>query len=248
MRWDRIAAMERETGSCADASGRRGAHAMGIKKGWHTPGFWPVFPSLCDPFDNEVPEYWRRDFFALIGATPHLTWLLLTKRIGNAAKMLEGFNPDGSGLLRDNVWLGASVVNQEEADRDLPKLLAVPAVKRFVSYEPALGPVTFTRYFEYETDNNGPIYQGIDWVIIGGESSQGGLMGRPFNVAWARSTIKECKDAGVACFVKQLGSFTKDDEGKVWARPYGGDRAGAKPEEWPADIRVQQFPMERTAA
>ena len=98
---------------------------------------WLVFTnSLADVFDNEVPGEWRADLFALIRQTQNLTWLLLTKRIGIAWKYLPG-------VVLPNIWLGASVVNQEEADRDIPKLLATPAAKRFVSYEPSLEAVDF---------------------------------------------------------------------------------------------------------
>ena len=67
-----------------------------------------VFPSLCDPFDNQVPARWRHDFWHVIEQTPNLDWLLLTKRPGNIAKMLPdpetGVKPWGSGW--PNVWLG----------------------------------------------------------------------------------------------------------------------------------------------
>jgi protein gp37 len=79
--------------------------------------------SLADVFDNEAPEGAREDLWQLIRATPHLTWQLVTKRIGNAARML----PADWGAGYPNVWLLSTIVNQEEADRDLDKLLAVPA-------------------------------------------------------------------------------------------------------------------------
>jgi protein gp37 len=207
---------------------------------------WLVFcASLADVFDNEVPEAWRADLWRLIRATPALTWLLLTKRIGNAAKM----HPGGD---YPNVWLGASVVNQEEVDRDIQKLLATPAALRFVSYEPALGPVDWRdppndmgeprfSYLE-RVDGTGPR---IDWIIVGGESNQGGAQARSFEMPWALSTIKQCRAAGVPVFVKQLGSNC------ITSSPYPGeapfhhrfkDRAGADPAEWPEDLRVQEFP------
>ena len=244
LRWNKVAAMELETGRCVD---------------WHKPGFWPVFPSLCDPFDNEVPVEWHGDFWRLIRATPHLTWLLLTKRVGNVAKM----HPGGD---YQNVWLGASIVNQEEADRDIPKLLATPAAKRFVSYEPALGPVNFDNgesswlscngqnrtgcdddeHYCCESNTNGlPHFRGIDQIIVGGESSQGGKQARPFNIEWARSTVRQCREAGVACFVKQLGSQPLGDYSAFEKGIYPitlKDRAGADPAEWPSDLRVQEFP------
>ena len=198
---------------------------------------WTVFPSLCDPFDNEVPDSWHSDLWALIAETPNLTWLLLTKRIGNARKLMPWVEHPFP-----NVWLGASVVNQEEADRDIPKLLATPAAKRFVSYEPALGPVDFAPWLGdspvvagIEDDIGG---RGLDWLIIGGESSQGGAKARPFDLAWARSTVAQCKAAGVPVFVKQLGSNPIG----IPATAYLCDRAGADPAEWPADLQIQEFP------
>ena len=104
--------------------------------------------SLADVFDNEVDPTWRDDLFRLIAATPHLTWQLLTKRIGNVENMLAfalmsqpaPINPRTTWPW-PNVWLGITVCNQQEADRDIPKLLAVPAAKRFLSIEPMLGAI-----------------------------------------------------------------------------------------------------------
>lgn len=97
--------------------------------------------SLADVFDNAVPAQWRADLFKLIAATPSLDWLLLTKRIGNVADMVAVLE---TPRLPDNAWLGITVCNQAEADRDIPKLLAVPAAKQFLSVEPLLGPVDLT--------------------------------------------------------------------------------------------------------
>jgi protein gp37 len=87
--------------------------------------------------------------FELIEATPNLDWLLLTKRIGNAARMIEGTTfPKHRAWPWPNVWLGATIVNQEEADRDIPRLLATPAAKRFLSVEPMLGPLDLSYWIE----------------------------------------------------------------------------------------------------
>jgi protein gp37 len=121
--------------------------------------------SLADVFDNEVDPAWRVDLFALIAATPNLDWLLLTKRIGNARRMLaeavaevefddSKIQPWTSEKPWPNVWLGATIVNQEEADRDIPKLLTVPAAKRFLSIEPLLGPVDIDKYLAPWTCSN----------------------------------------------------------------------------------------------
>ncbi len=210
---------------------------------------WTVFPSLCDPFDNEVPEAWRAEFFRLIQSTPHLTWLLLTKRIGNAAAMLSDAFLDG---CPDNVWIGASVVDQTEADRDIPKLLRVPCEVHFVSYEPALGPVNFMPWLAPEVGSvrwlpgKGPTPAGIrevytvaraamkqwepsaafiDWLIVGGESTQGGHKARPFRAEWARSAIKQCQATAVPVLMKQFGSFVLD------RNDAGFD--GCEPDSWP---------------
>lgn len=166
--------------------------------------------SLADVFDNAVPREWRYDLLWLIANTPNLDWLLLTKRIGNAAAMLEsecarmGF--PWSAERWPHVWIGATIVNQEEADRDIPKLLAVPAAKRFLSMEPLLGPVEIPNFLcEYPEDEDGAPYQGhIDWVIVGGESGPGA---RPMHPDWARSLRDQCAAAGVPYMFKQWGEW-----------------------------------------
>ena len=136
-----------------------------------------------------------------------------------------------------NVWLGATIVDQAEADRDIPKLLATPAAKRFVSYEPALGPVDWKDYWlipspsaafqEGRVTPDMPDWTRIgayalDWIIVGGESDQPGMKARPFDLALARSTVEQCKAAGVPVFMKQAGSFVVDrnDAGFDGCDPY----------------------------
>ena len=147
-----------------------------------------------------------------------------------------------------NVWLGVSVEDQNTADERIPLLLQTPAAVRFVSYEPALGLVDFNA-IPNRWKGNGA---GIDWVIVGGES---GPRARPFDLRWALNTVEQCRKAGVACFVKQVGSkpfiserpglrylpFTPPNEYRFH------DRKGGDPEEWPEMIRVRQFPKEELA-
>lgn len=175
--------------------------------------------SLADVFDNAVDPQWREDLFKLIDATPNLDWLLLTKRIGNVGNMLPV--PFDFAKLYPHVWIGATVVNQEEAERDIPKLLAVDAAVRFLSMEPLLGPVDL----EYPkslwpdgppmccsghecgcmgTPADPPLLYGIDWVIVGGES---GLGARPMHPDWARSLRDQCQAAGVPFLFKQWGEW-----------------------------------------
>lgn len=182
--------------------------------------------SLADVFDNEVPPAWRAELFALISTTPHLDWLLLTKRIGNVQKMIEAPGMDKRGLA-PNVWLGATICNQAEADRDIPKLLATPARVRFLSIEPLLGSIDLGAHllqccgcFEYQDYGcyghrpeccGEPVPRGaIDWIIVGGES---GPQARPMHPDWVRSLRDQCVAAGVSFLFKQWGEWAPDWEG-----------------------------------
>jgi protein gp37 len=158
--------------------------------------------SLADVFDNEVPEQWRRDLFNLILSTPHLDWLLLTKRIGNAAKMIDAA-AHPIAWPWPNVWIGATICNQEEADRDIPKLLKVPAAKRFLSIEPMLGAIDLRMTNGIVHGQDAADYK-LDWVIVGGES---GPQARPMHPDWARSIRDQCADEGVAFLFKQWGEW-----------------------------------------
>ena len=178
--------------------------------------------SLADVFDNEIDPAWRSELFALIQSTPNLDWLLLTKRIGNAAAMLPYFRKDPAGRLEQapiaNVWLGATICNQQEADRDIPKLLATPATIRFVSIEPLLGSIDLTNLAAadgyasdvlsgYRHDFGVPIADlpaRLDWVIAGGES---GHNARPMDPNWVYALRNQCEDAGVAFLFKQWGEW-----------------------------------------
>lgn len=179
--------------------------------------------SLADVFDNEVPPEWRADLFKLIEATPHLDWLLLTKRIGNVEAMAMQAN--WPWPMPRNVWLGATVVNQAEADRDIPKLLKLPARVRFLSIEPLLGPVDLMHALWKCCGAMVPGHGGdgwmqppdppeccgcpeeraqLHWVICGGES---GPNARPMHPDWSRSLRDQCAAAGVPFMFKQWGEW-----------------------------------------
>ena len=176
--------------------------------------------SLADVFDNEIDPQWRIDLLRLIAGTPHLDWLLLTKRIGNAHNMMvDAFRagwPEHETMwarwpeLFRNIWLGATICNQEEADRDIPKLLSVPAHKRFLSIEPLLGPVALSiqRISDWnelaDVCGQGNAKTSIDWVIAGGES---GSNARPMHPDWVRSLRDQCKSAGMPFLFKQWGEW-----------------------------------------
>lgn len=151
--------------------------------------------SMCDIFeDHKTIERERAKLWPLIRETPWLDWQLLTKRI---ERVKDNLPADWGTEGYPNVWMGTSVENQHWADIRIPILLQIPAVVRFISYEPALGPVGLARYFPRTGNKPTP---GIDWVICGGESGPGF---RPMDVEWARSVRDQCKAAGVAYFFKQ---------------------------------------------
>jgi protein gp37 len=149
--------------------------------------------SLADVFDNEVPEEWRRDLWAVVAECWALDWILLTKRIGNVAKMAPTAGFPG------NVIILATIVNQEEADRDREKLLSLKrfgVVRRIgVSCEPALGAIDWDSFMVPA----GGTGTSIDWLIVGGESTQGAHRARPFRAEWARDAIRQGRRLAASC-------------------------------------------------
>jgi protein gp37 len=171
--------------------------------------------SLADVFDEAAPGEWRADLFALIRQTPNLDWLLLTKRIFAAQNILLNAYPPAKPRKEwppvldltwlENVWLGISISNQEEADRDIPKLMEIPARKLFLSCEPLLGPINLNHACQkYKHGITRGLLRQLDWVIVGGES---GPMARPMAARWARSIRDQCAAANVPFFFKQWGEW-----------------------------------------
>ena len=169
--------------------------------------------SLADVFDNEVPQVWREDLFDLIRQTPNLDWLLLTKRIGNARAML----PCDWGVGYRNVWLGSTVATQQELLRDVPKLLAIPAVIHFLSCEPLLQQLDLGALLAGT--------RGLHWVICGGES---GRQARPLALRWAERLRAQCKEREIAFYMKQ-GSEAN------WPHFQSFER-------FPASVQAREFP------
>lgn len=225
--------------------------------------------SLADWLDGEVPAEWLADLLQVIALTPELDWLLLTKRIEYWRIRLEvahqhaKFNGnlhlvedwlDGR-KVPENVWLGVSVENQQYADERIPLLLKTPAAVRFISAEPLLSDVNLSAYLRpvatpgqcRDIDGNwwhtpgscAGCKPGLDLVIVGGESGPGA---RPFDIAWARNIIEQCRVAGVACFMKQLGSNAQSADMKWTERVYKITGKGGLIEEWPENLRVRQMP------
>jgi protein gp37 len=189
--------------------------------------------SLADVFDNKADPQWRSDLFQMIEDTPALDWLLLTKRPQNIAGMLW---PKWDAKLPDNIWLGTTVENRQEADRRIPALLGIPARIHFVSCEPLLerihlgyigwpsgsprkrdGTNALLGITYYDGDFRGRTAR-LGWVICGGES---GGHARVMNPDWARSLRDQCEAASVPFFMKQM----------------------TKKAPIPPDLMVRQFPV-----
>lgn len=140
------------------------------------------------------------------------------------AKIPKG-GADLNGWPLRNVWLGISAERQREFDERLPWLCRSPAAVRFLSLEPLLGPINFQA--------SPPVVGRVDQVIIGVES-RGGIIGRlgefQSEAAWlggAEAIVSQYRDAGTACFVKQV--------------PIKG-RVSKDPRQWPKALRVREWP------
>jgi len=307
--------------------------------------------SMSDLFHEQLSDEQIDQVFAVMALRPQHTYLVLTKRPERMRAYMTGDRSDIIDLVFDavgvergdiaarvavenlesswplsNVWLGVSCEDQKTADERIPLLLQTPAAKRFVSYEPALGPVDFapwlkrtTTYhfradvagmlrrrlfdcliddagremlrkaaefelnallargvkfiaasncddFDPENGCRGHANARVDWIICGGESGPGA---RPCDISWIRSTVEECKAAGVKVLVKQLGArpFFRvngdespteiaaawhlvgvpedrvlwDDAAECWL-PQLSSRKGDDIDEFPEDLRVREFP------
>lgn len=242
--------------------------------------------SMSDLFHEDVPDEWILKVLDVIRITSYdggsnigrigrgegqHTYQVLTKRANRMKRFMRRLRWNGERLhllaeddgrarvLLRNLWLGVSCEDQRRADERIPDLLETPARVRFVSAEPLIGQIDFTRVAPDEDGHinavRGYLRGGsgylvpetlrLSWVIVGGESGPGA---RPFDLRWARDIVRQCKDAGVACFVKQMG-----------AHPYDSDRPGLEadgshlrlrtkakkgndPAEWPEELRVRQMP------
>lgn len=150
--------------------------------------------SMSDLFHDQVPDAFLAEVFATIQSAPRHLFQVLTKRPARMqAWMLDPpqslLQPDGAGWPPPNLWLGVSVEDQRRANERIPLLLQTPAVVRFVSCEPLLGPLDLT-----------PWLHRLDWVIVGAESGPGA---RPMDDAWVRALRDQCQAAQVAFWFKQ---------------------------------------------
>jgi protein gp37 len=199
-----------------DGWGRGKPRFLTSDKNWQLPLIWNadaeisgtrprVFAfSMADVFDAEVAPSWRLRFFDLVAATPNLDWQVLTKRpelIETQLKEIGYWNC----LPLKNVWLGFSAGLQKRFDERWPIIRDIPAVKRFCSYEPALGPLVLPQ----ECGGR------LSWLIAGGETSTRKGVARPMDLDWARTIRDQCAALHIPYFFKQTGNWLPGADGKV---------------------------------
>lgn len=230
------------------------------------PTMWFV-NSMGDLFHEDVPNEWIDTVFAVMALCPHHTFQVLTKRadrmrnylladnghararIYDVCQRLSEIRSTGTGIWPlTNVWLGVSVEDQKRANERIPPLLNTPAVIRFVSCEPLLGPVNLRDIpvsehvsvdaltglhsavsavtFDELIGRSIPLTVGLprplpslDWIIVGGES---GPRARPMHPDWARSLRDQRRIVRTPFFFKQNGEYMavydRDKDDPDWRR------------------------------
>lgn len=212
-----------------------------------------IFPnSFSDWLDEEWPIQVLAEFLAAIRAAENLDFLCLTKRPQNWRQRIEAAadwhfdhgDRNVTGWLQDwwkhgiapkNIWFGVSTENQKRYNERWRIAKDIPAQVTFISAEPMLGPIRFEGILAF------------DWIIFGGESGRGA---RPCNIDWIRDGVKQCRAAGVAPFVKQLGAspmeavvFSDTPRGETEGVDLNlKDKKGGDITEFPKDLQVREFP------
>ena len=233
------------------------ADALTIPLHWREPR--RIFVnSMSDLGHARVPREFVARVWAVMAATPQQTYQVLSKRPERMLRLLADECTCGSGHppgahfrsamewaatrhsptyvpgLKSGVgcngawplpgvWLGTSIESDKYAWR-ADDLRRTPAAVRFLSLEPLIGPLPSLSF------------EGIDWMIIGGESGAGA---RPMDLGWVRDLVARAREAGTAVFVKQLGA--------VWASEHGGNNHGSDWDLWPGDLRIREFPASEMA-
>lgn len=215
--------------------------------------------SVSDLFHKDIPDEFIDEVFAVMAIANRHTFQVLTKRAGRMRSYLNdpmrleniyaqwhsfsGSAPAVDAWPLPNVWCGVSVENRPTSSR-IHVLRETQAAVRFVSFEPLLESVT-----------PGLSLKGINWAIVGGESS---AEARPFDLQWARDIVDLCRADGTAPFVKQLGRRpydsvaawlmvgrkfvpSADHAARLGALAYH-DKHGGDMAEWPDDLRVREYP------
>lgn len=229
-----------------DQKGRWNGHVSCCEERLSIPLHWrkprKIFVcSMSDLFHPSVPFGFIEKVIAVIEQCPQHDFQILTKR---PQIMLDYFNSLGKRFelsCCQNLWLGTSISTQADADKNIPILLQIPAAVRFVSLEPMLEPIdlrcliigprrrcVFDCLRASAASEDGVMVdtkiKPLDWAIIGCESGPGA---RLCSLEDIRDAVRQCKEANVPVFVKQV--------------PVNG-KCNKNLDEWPVDLRIQEYP------
>jgi len=191
---ERIALRLKAAGSPNYANGFRVTlhhHALEIPLRWKQPR--TIFVnSMSDLFHKDIPFDFILKVFEVMRRSTHHRFQILTKRSGRLLKLSSRL------IWPENVWMGVTVENTDCSFR-INDLRQTAAAIKFISFEPLLGPIPNIDL------------EGIDWVIVGGES---GPNSRPMRTQWASDIRDQCLDADVPFFFKQWGGINKKKNGR----------------------------------
>lgn len=227
--------------------GPDGTRSLGTEAYWRLPARWDREASRAGErrrvFCGSLMDIWedrpdlagpRERALHLAEMCGSLDWLFLSKRPQNAHRLIvqatqARWQAARFFSLPRNWWLGCTVEDVARARERIDVLCDVPAAVRFLSCEPLLEAIDLSPWLAKG---------GIHWVIVGGESNQGGATARPFDLSWCEEIVNQCRAFDVPCFVKQLGSRpVAEGLGLKLRERHGGDM-----EEWPEWMRVRQVP------
>lgn len=196
--------------------------------------------SLTDVFHPAIDSY-RNEMWDIIRKCPRHTFQILTKRPERLYDQL----PQVPGAKFhdperfDNVWWGTSVGSEVGRERIYDLLSSIEYGITFLSAEPLYGPLDLTDVLPGQEwhESDYAMWGPLNWVIVGGESGndQGKYRYRECKLEWIESIVRQCKSAGVAVFVKQLGTHLAKQL-KL------SDRHGGNIDEWPSHLRIREFP------
>lgn len=190
-----------------------------------------IFTSSLTDFFHEAIDGYRDEAWDIIRKCPQHTFQILTKRPERVYENLPPFWKE----IRDHVWLGTSIGSQKSIQRLYDLIVPIQPGIKFLSLEPLHGEIDLP--LDSYVDMGHKMKDLIDWVIVGGESGNdtGKYRYRPCELQWIESIVKDCREAGVAVFVKQLGTHLAKQMGLK-------DRHGGNIDEWPEHLRVREFP------
>ena len=167
-------------------------HVLDLPLHWKKPQMIFV-NSMSDLFHKQVPKDFILKIFDTMNKASRHTFQILTKR----ATHLEDLS--SSLPWSENIWMGVTVENSDYKER-INSLRRTGAYIKFLSLEPLLGDVGVLNL------------EGIDWVIVGGES---GPKARPIKARWVHDIQEQCKEQNVSFFFKQWGGINKKKNGRL---------------------------------